>query len=82
MRPRFIGLGSAIALLAVLLACGGGTVGVPAERSPSTIGISDPAPNVGVVKAPAFTVSTGGGSFFSLDDHHDEVVILYFSFPG
>ena len=82
IRPRFIGLTSAIALMAVLLACGGGNADVPTERGASPIGISNPAPNVGAVKAPAFTVSTGGGSTFSLDEHRGEVVILYFSFPG
>lgn len=82
IQPRFIGLASAIALLAVLLACGWGTAEVPAERSASSIGISNPTPNIGVVKAPSFTVSTGGGSTFSLEEHRGEVVILYFSFPG
>ena len=67
--------------MAVLLACGGGTAEVPAKSS-SPIGISNPAPNVGVVKATAFAVSTGGGSTFSLEEHRGEVVILYFSFPG
>ena len=82
IRPRSIGLAAAIVLLAVLVACGGGTAAVPTEISSSQIGISNPALNNGGAKAPAFTVSTGGGSTFSLDDHADEVVVLYFSFPG
>ncbi len=82
IRPRSIGFASAIVLLAVLVACGGNATDSQTERSSDSIGISNPAPNVGGTRAPAFTVSTGGGATFSLDDHADEVVILYFSFPG
>ena len=82
LRHRTIWFVSAIVLLIILVACGGATAGEQTETSISSIGISDPASNVGGPQAPAFTVSTGGGSTFSLGDHDDEVVILYFSFPG
>ena len=32
--------------------------------------------------APAFAVSTGQETVFSLSDHQGDVVVLYFSFPG
>ncbi len=80
IRPRYFGVASLFLLLAVFAACGRESAVAPIENSSSSFGISNPAQKV--VIAPSFTVSTGGGSTFSLDDHHDEVVILYFSFPG
>ena len=70
----------AIAMLltlgAVLVAC----AGAPAEG----LSLPQPAPAARVAEplAPSFSVSTGKGSAFSLDEHTGEVVILYFSFPG
>ncbi len=69
-------------LVAVLAACGGGFTAEPSESRASSIGRSNPAPGVGGPKAPSFSVSTGGESSFSLDEHGGEVVLLYFSFPG
>ena len=81
-RPKSIGFGSLIVVFAVLVACGGSAADVPIENSSSSFGIPNPAPKAMGSKAPSFAVSTGGGSTFSLDEHRDEVVILYFSFPG
>ena len=82
IKPRSILPASLIVLFAVLVACGGGPADVPTENSSTSFGLSNPAANVKESQAPSFTVSTGGGNTFSLDDHPDEVVILYFSFPG
>ena len=82
IRPRYFGIASLFLLLAVFAACGRESAVAPIENSSSSFGISNPAQKVGGSIAPSFTVSTGGGSTFSLDDHRDEVVILYFSFPG
>ncbi len=65
-----------ITLGAALAACGA----APAENhqpppSASSARVAGP-------KAPSFSVSTGGESTFSLDEHSGEVVVLYFSFPG
>ncbi len=67
------------ALIVVLVACGGGSEGAPSENSSSSNGQSSPAEGK---QAPSFSVSTGGESTFSLDEHGGEVVLLYFSFPG
>ena len=68
------------ALIAAFAACGGGSEGAPSEiRSSSN---EQSAPASGGKQAPLFSVSTGGESTFSLDEHSGEVVLLYFSFPG
>ena len=67
------------ALIVVLFACGGGSEGAPPENISSSNGQSGPA---GGQQVPSFSVSTGGESTFSLDEHGGEVVLLYFSFPG
>ncbi len=68
------------ALIGVFAACGGGSEGAPSEIRSSSIGQSGPAS--GGRQAPSFSVSTGGESTFSLDEHGGEVVLLYFYFPG
>ena len=67
------------ALIAAFVACGGGSEVAPSEIRSSSIGQSGPTPGK---QAPSFSVSTGGESTFSLDEHGGEVVLLYFSFPG
>lgn len=67
-------------LVAVFAACGGGSAVAPSEIPSSSFGQSGPAP--GGKLAPSFSVSTGGESTFSLDEHGGEVALLYFSFPG
>ena len=74
-------LGAALfALIAAFTACGGGSGDAPSETRSSLIGQSGQAS--GGKQAPSFSVSTGGESSFSLDEHGGEVVLLYFSFPG
>ncbi len=68
------------ALIAAFSACGGGSEGAPSEIRSSSNGQSGPA--LGGTQAPLFSVSTGKGSVFSLEEHSGEVVVLYFSFPG
>ena len=82
LRPRNFGIASLFIVLALFTACSGESGGAPIENTSTTVGISSPAQNFGGSRAPSFTVSIGGGSTFSLDEHGDEVVILYFSFPG
>ncbi len=82
LQARILGIASLFLLLAVIAACSGESAVAPIENSSSSFGISNPPPEVAGSKAPSFTVSTGGGSIFSLDEHGDEVVILYFSFAG
>ena len=82
LRPMSFGIAPLMVLLAVFVACGGGSADGPNENTSSSFGRSDPASGVRGPKAPSFSVSTGGGSTFSLDEHGDEVVILYFSFAG
>ncbi len=65
---------------AVLTACGGSPAGVPTENS--SLPSSASAPRVAESLAPSFSVSTGAGSWFLSSDHSNEVVVLYFSFPG
>ena len=67
-------------LIAVLAACGGGSTAESSESRSSSSGQS--GPTSGGRQAPSFSVSTGGESSFSLDEHGGEVVLLYFSFPG
>ena len=81
LRPYF-GVASLALLLAVVVACSGQSEAGPDEYNSSSFGISIPAQKAGGSQAPSFTVSTGEGSTFSLDEHRNEVVILYFSFPG
>ena len=64
----------------VLTACGGAPAGPPADNS--SLPASASAAGVAESLAPSFSVSTGTGSVFSLDDNSGEVVVLYFSFPG
>ena len=68
------------ALVAVFAGCGERSKGAPSEISSSSI--EQPGPASGGEQAPSFSVSTGGESSFSLDEHGGEVVLLYFSFPG
>ncbi len=82
LRPSYFGIASLSLLLAVFVACSGDSGGEPVENSSSSFGISNPPLKVEGSQAPSFTVSTGRGSTFSLDEHGNEVVILYFSFPG
>ncbi len=82
LRPRYLGVASLFLLLAFFVACSGKSAVPPIENSSNSFGISNTPPEFGESIAPSFTVSTGGGSTFSLDEHDDEVVILYFSFPG
>ena len=58
------------------LACGGGGA-QPVSQADGEADRTNDRP-----RAADFTVSTGPGSSFSLDDHMGEVVVLYFSFPG
>ena len=82
MRPRYFGIASLLLLLAVFEACSGESAVAPIENSSNSFGTSNTLQEVGESIASSFTVSTGGGSTFSLDEHDGEVVILYFSFPG
>ncbi len=68
------------ALVTVFAACGGGSGGAPSEIRSSSIG--QPGPASEGQQAASFSVSIGGESSFSLDEHGGEVVLLYFSFPG
>ena len=82
---RFLRLGPVLvvalfALVAVFAGCGQGSEGAPSEISSNSIEQSGPGSGGG--RAPSFSVSTGGESSFSLDEHGGEVVLLYFSFPG
>ena len=58
--------------------CGSGSNG--SRPAAGDLQSSDAQPSGPV--APAFIVSTGVGSAFSLAQHEGEVVVLYFSFPG
>ena len=69
-----------LALCAVLTACGGAPAGPPTDNSPLPSSAS--ADRVAKSLAPSFSVSTGRGSVFSLEEHSGEVVVLYFSFRG
>ena len=79
LRPASVLIASFIALFAMFAACIGESTVAPNESVSSSFGRSQ---GVGGPKAPSFSVSTGGSSNFSLDEHSGEVVILYFSFPG
>ena len=69
-----------LTLGAVLTTCGGAPAGPPANNS--SLPASASAAGTAESLAPSFSVSTGTGSVFSLDDNSGEVVVLYFSFPG
>ena len=71
-----------LALSAVLAACGGGSAVKSTENRSNSIPPAGGAGKGGGALAPSFSVSTGAGSIFSLDEHNGEVVLLYFSFPG
>ena len=74
------GLGALLlGMVAVLVACGGESPQAPNESGSGLVGRA--APVLGPM-APSFSVSTGGGSTFSSDEHSGEVLILYFSFAG
>ncbi len=79
LRLGPISITALVVLIVVSFACGGGSEGAPSENSLSSNRQSGPA---GGKQAPPFSVSTGGESTFSLDEHGGEVVLLYFSFSG
>ena len=58
------------ALIALFVACGGGSAGA--------------GPSAGEVRplVSNFAVSTGQDTAFTLSEHAGDVVVLYFSFPG
>ena len=66
-----------------LAACGGnGPEGAaPGGSGSNAGGLAGVSLEVGQL-VPDFTVSTGGGSSFSLSGHRGEIILLYFSFPG
>ena len=70
-------------LLITILACGGNQSGPQAAGSGAGT-----EPQAGTLEvdsstlAPSFSISTGKGSSFGLNDYLGEVVVLYFSFPG
>ena len=69
-----------LTLGAVLTACEVSPAGPPPDNS--SLPPSASAAGTAGSLAPSFSVSTGTGSVFSLDDKSGEVVVLYFSFPG
>ena len=69
-----------LALGAVLTGCRGSPAG--AQTDNTSLPTSASADRVAKSLAPSFSVSTGRGSVFSLEEHSGEVVVLYFSFPG
>ena len=69
-----------LTLGAVLTGCQGSPAGPPIDNS--SLPASASAAGTAESLAPSFSVSTGTGSVFSLDDKSGEVVVLYFSFPG
>ena len=82
LRQRYFRVASILLLFGIFAACSGESAVEPTGNSAGSFGISNPHPKVGGPIAPSFTVNTGGGSTFSLDEHGGEVEILYFSFPG
>ena len=80
LRLNSVLVAALFALIAAFAACGGGSEGASSEIRSSSNGQSGPAS--GGKQAPSFSVSTGGESSFSLDEHGGEVALLYFSFPG
>ena len=58
------------ALIALFVACGGGSAGT----DPSNEEVRPLVSN--------FAVSTGQDTAFTLSEHAGDVVVLYFSFPG
>lgn len=66
----------------VLAACGGESSGIYSDGNERSAASAGSASGDGSPMAPAFSVSTGAKSAFSLDEHGGEVVLLYFSFPG
>lgn len=79
MQPKHVLGVILVGMAAVLAACGGGNTVAPNETGSNVFGQSTPA--IGPM-APSFSVTTGGGSVFSLNEHRGETVILYFSFAG
>ena len=71
-----------LSMVGVLAACGGGSSGIASEGHSSSVTSFGIATRDIGPKAPAFSVSTGGESVFSLVEHGGEIVLLYFSFPG
>ena len=69
-------------LVGVLAACGGESSSMTSDSSSRSATSTNSITGVERPKAPSFSVSTGGESAFSLDEHGGEVVLLYFSFPG
>ena len=82
LRPGPVLVALLFGLVGVLAACGGGSSSIASESGASSASLSSFATGDTGPKAPAFSVSTGGDSAFSLDEHAGEVVLLYFSFPG
>ena len=85
IRHRTLAFGLPLLLLmaTALAACGANGQGSSASegsesngRNPARVS-QEAGPLV-----PNFTVSTGGGSSFSLRGHRGEIILLYFSFPG
>ena len=76
LRGGPVAVAMLVALGAVLAACGGAAE----ENRPLQPTASDTKLRSSL--APLFSVSTGKGSVFSLEEHSGEVVVLYFSFPG
>ncbi len=72
-----------LAVMSIFLAaCGNGPEDLALETSGSNDQAMADASQTGGPLVPDFTVSTGGGSSFSLSSHRGEILRLYFSFPG
>lgn len=82
-RPRKFWLPMLLMIAVALAACGGnGLEGSASDGSGSNARIIAEVSLEAGPLVPDFTVSTGGGSSFSLSGHRGEIILLYFSFPG